>query len=64
MIDLRDVDALYSQATADWVNSRWSKCYPLVTLANYKRLAAMVPDMVDEIKSLRERVKELESNGN
>lgn len=64
MVDLKTVQSYYNQATADWANSRWSPNYPLVTLGNYKRVAKYIPDLIEEVESLRARVKELESNGN
>lgn len=54
MYDIRDAEAAYQQATAPWRNSIHSPLYPLNALHEHKRAVEFIPELVAEIKRLRE----------
>lgn len=58
MYDIRDAQAAYQQATVDWRNSRFANVSIESTLHEYKRAVEFIPELVAEIKNLREQLKE------
>lgn len=64
MYDIRDAQAAYQQATVEWRNSRFSAMSTESTLHEYKRAAAFIPELIDEINRLRAELKQKrEANG-
>lgn len=57
MYDIRDAQAAYSQATVDWRNSRFSAMSTESTLHEYKRAAAFIPELIEEIQRLQKELK-------
>ena len=58
MYDIRNAEAAYNQATEPWRNSIHSPLYPHNTLREHQRAVEFIPELVAEIKSLREQLKE------
>lgn len=58
MYDIRDAQAAYQQATVDWKNSRFTALSTETVLSDYKRAAAFIPELIEEIASLRAELKE------
>lgn len=58
MIDIKEVESAYHSATVDWKNSRFTALSTETVLSDYKRAAAFIPELIEEIASLRAELKE------
>lgn len=55
--DVRDAQAVYKNATVEWRNSPHADVSIKATLHEYKRAAAFIPELIEEIQRLQTELK-------